>query len=76
MQDSIEADLLAASLVSFDRDPAAWADAYVTAISRLEPKAEPPRVAQAALVAWRRHGWAHPAVVAHLEREFGPLRAE
>ena len=73
MQDSIEADLLAAHLLPFDRDPAAWADAYITATSRLEPAADPRRVASAAQAAWRSHGWTHPAVVAHLEHEVGPL---
>jgi hypothetical protein len=73
MQDSIEADLLTAHLAPFDRDPAAWADAYITAMSRLEPAADPQRVASAARVAWRSHGWAHPMAVAHLEHEVGPL---
>lgn len=73
MLHSIEADLLAAHLVPFDRDLAAWTDAYVTAMSRLEPAADPRRVASAAQAAWCSHGWAHPAVVARLEHEVGPL---
>jgi hypothetical protein len=73
MKDSIEADLLAAHLAPFARDQAAWTDAYVTAMSRADPAAEPARVAEAAHAAWQSHGWAHPAVVAHLEHALGPL---
>lgn len=73
MQDSIEADLLAAHLAAFHPGPAAWVDAYVIAMSRLEPGADPQRVASAAQAAWRSHGWAHPVVVAHLEHDMGPL---
>jgi len=73
MQDSIEADLLAAHLAPFARDEAAWTDAYVTAMSRADPTAELGRVEQAARAAWQSHGWAHPAVVAHLEHTLGPL---
>jgi hypothetical protein len=76
MQDSIEADLLAAHLAPFARDQAAWTDAYVTATSHADPAAEPGRVEQAARAAWLSHGWAHPAVVAHLEHTLGPLDAD
>jgi len=34
------------------------------------------RIETAALAAWRTHGWAHPAVVAHLEHALGPLPAD
>ena len=73
MQDSIEADLLAAHLLPFSRDHAAWTDAYVTARSRAEPAEAPERIERAASAAWRSHGWAHPAVVAHLEHALGTL---
>ncbi|MCE9657779.1 MAG: hypothetical protein K8R60_04420 [Burkholderiales bacterium] len=73
MQDSLEADLLAAHLMPFARDQAAWTDAYMTAMSRSDPLAEPRHVEQAARSAWQSHGWAHPAVVAHLEHTLGPL---
>ena len=73
MQDSIEADLLAAHSLPFARDRAAWIDAYITAMSRADPTAVPERVVRAASAAWLAHGWAHPAVVAHLEHALGPL---
>jgi hypothetical protein len=73
MNDSIEADLLAAQRLSFGRDEPAWTDRYVTALSRLDPSCAPADAALAARRAWRSHGWAHPAVVAYLEHESGPL---
>ena len=73
MHDAIEAELLAARLLPTLADEAAWIDRYVGATSRLDPRAEPRRVAAAALAAWRSHGWADAAVVAHLEHELGPL---
>jgi hypothetical protein len=73
MHDAIEAELLAARTLPFASDEAAWTDRYVTATSRLAPDADPRQVAQAARAAWAAHGWAHPAVVAHLEHELGPL---
>ena len=76
MDDSIEADLLAAHLMPFARDQAAWTDAFVTSISRLDSHADPQCVEAAALIAWQSHGWAHPAVVAHLEHALGPLAAD
>ena len=76
MQDSIEADLLIAHSAPFARDRATWADAYVTAMLRLDPEVEPHSVAAAAQLAWQTHGWAHPAVVAHLEHALGPLLSE
>lgn len=76
MLDSLEADLIAAHQVAFPRDRASWTDAYVTAASRLEPDAEPAAVAEAALAAWYRHGWAHPAVVAHWAEALAALADE
>ena len=76
MDDSIEADLLAAHRLPFSRDPAAWTDAYVTSMSRLDARADSQCVEAAALTAWRSHGWAHPAVVAQLEHTLGPLDAD
>jgi hypothetical protein len=76
MNDSIEADLRAAHLAPFARDKASWTDAYVTSRSCLDSEADPQRVESAALAAWRTHGWAHPAVVAHLEHALGPLAAD
>ena len=73
MQDSIEVDLLAAHLLPFARERAAGTDAYITAISRIDPTATVEWVERAAAAAWRSHGWAHPAVVAHLEHALGPL---
>jgi len=73
MQDSIEADLLAAHLVPFARERAAWIDAYITATSRADPTASVERAERAAAAAWQSHGWAHPTVVAHLEHTLGPL---
>jgi len=73
MQDSIEADLLVAHLLPFTRERAAWTDAYITARSRVDPSALPERVERAAGAAWQSHGWAHPAVVAHLEHTLGSL---
>jgi hypothetical protein len=75
MDDSIEADLLAAHTAPFARDQAGWTDAYVTSMSRLDSGADPQCVESAALAAWQTHGWAHPAVVAHLEHALGPLAA-
>ena len=73
MQDSIEADLLAAHMAPFARDQASWTDAYITSLSRLDPHAEPQSAVRAACAAWQSYGWAHPAVVAHLEHALGPL---
>jgi hypothetical protein len=75
MDDSIEADLLAASLAPFAHGEAAWIDRYVSARARLDPALEPERVVAAGRLAWDTHGWAHPAAVAHLEHELGPLGA-
>ena len=75
MHDSIEADLLAARVPPSCRDPAAWIDRYVGARARLDPTLDPTRTVAAAQLAWRTHGWAHPAAVAHLEHELGPLDA-
>ena len=75
MDDSIEADLLAASLTPFVHGEAAWIDRYVSARARLDPDLEPARVVAAGRLAWDTHGWAHPAAVAHLEHELGPLGA-
>jgi len=75
MNDSIETDLLATCLVPFARDEAAWVDCYVSARARLAPTLDPASVVGAARVAWVAHGWAHPAAVAHLEHELGPLDA-
>jgi hypothetical protein len=73
MDESLEADLIAAHRAPFDGGHAAWVDVYVTSASRLQPSAEPARVAAAADRAWRTHSWAHPAIVAHLEQQLGPL---
>jgi hypothetical protein len=73
MDESLEADLIVAHRVPFDRGRAAWIDAYVTSASRLQAAAEPARVAAAADRAWCTHSWAHPAIVAHLEQQWGPL---
>lgn len=73
MQDSIEADLRAAHLLPFARERAGWSDAYITAMSHLDPTAVPETVEQAAAAAWGSHGWAHPAVVAHLQHALGTL---
>ena len=73
MDDALETDLLAASLVPFARDEAAWIDRYVGARARLDPRLAPARAVAAARLAWGTHGWAHPAAVAHLEHELGPL---
>ncbi|MEO8313060.1 MAG: hypothetical protein ABI520_17955 [Caldimonas sp.] len=75
MNDSIEADLLAARRLPFCADEPAWTDRYVASISRLEPALLPECATAAARRAWRSHGWAHPAVVAYLEHESGPLDA-
>jgi hypothetical protein len=75
MNDSIEAELLAARHLSFGADEPAWTDRYVTSLSRLDPSLVPAAVNAAAHRAWRTHGWAHPAVVAYLEHESGPLDA-
>ncbi len=75
MDDSIEADLLAARRLPYPRDAAAWADRYVSSRSRLEPSLSPTRAAAAAERAWGSHGWAHPDVVAYIEHESGPLDA-
>jgi hypothetical protein len=75
MGDSIEADLLAAQHLPLARDEAAWTDRYMTALSHLGPSLVPTCAAAAARRAWRSHGWAHPAVVAYLEHEAGPLDA-
>jgi hypothetical protein len=76
MDDSIEADLLAARHLPFARDEPAWTDRYVTSLSRLDPSLGPGPATAAAHRAWRSHGWAHPAVVAYLEHESGPLDAD
>jgi hypothetical protein len=73
MDDSIEADLLAARLLPFNRDEAAWLDDYITARSRLAGDETPQRATEAARAAWRSYGWAHPAAVAYLEHAHGPL---
>ena len=74
MNETIEADLLAVRLVAGDaRDAPAWIDRYVGARARLDPTLDPERAVEAARLAWRTHGWAHPAAVAHLEHELGPL---
>ncbi len=76
MLDSIEADLLAAHLMPFAKERCAWTDAYMSAMARIDPTALPERLEQAADAAWRSHGWAHPAVVAHLEHALGSLDAD
>jgi hypothetical protein len=76
MHDAIEAELLAARTTTFDRDEAAWVDRYAMARACLEPTLDPTRAVSAARTAWARHGWAHPAVVAHLEHELGTLDAD
>jgi hypothetical protein len=75
MNDSIEADLLAARHLTFAGDEPAWTDCYVTSLSRLDPSLAPADADAAARRAWRSHGWAHPAVVAYLEHESGALDA-
>jgi hypothetical protein len=76
MNDSIEADLLAARHLGFGGDEPAWTDRYATSLSRLDPSLAPADADAAARRAWRSHGWAHPAVVAYLEHESGPLDAD
>jgi hypothetical protein len=74
MNDAIEAELLAARLgAGVARDEPAWVDRYVGARARLDPALAPERALAAARRAWHAHGWAHPAVVACLEHELGPL---
>ena len=73
MDDSIEADLLAARRLPFAADEPAWTDGYVVALSKLDPALAPARATESARRAWRSHGWVHPAVVAWLEHESGPL---
>ena len=73
MNDSIEAELLAARHLHFRGDAPAWTDRYVTSLSRLDPTLAPADANAAAQRAWRSHGWAHPAVVAYLEHESGSL---
>jgi len=75
MNDSIEAELLAARHLGFADDEPAWTDRYVTALSRLDPRRDPADANAAAQRAWRSHGWTHPAVVAYLEHESGSLDA-
>jgi len=76
MFESLEADLLAARLRPADApDASAWIDRYVGARALLDPTLDPERAVTAARAAWRTHGWAHPAAVAHLEHELGPLDA-
>ena len=76
MNDSVEADLLAARHLAFGgADEPAWTDRYVTSLSRLDPSVTPADADLAARRAWRSHGWAHPAVVAYLEHESGALDA-
>jgi hypothetical protein len=75
MHDSIESDLLAARLAPSIDDEAAWIDCYIGARARLDPTLDPADVVVAARAAWSTHGWAHPAAVAHLEHELGPLDA-
>ena len=74
MNDSIEADLLAARLAPGQScDAPAWIDRYVAARARLDPTLDPEHVVAAARHAWHAHGWAHPVAIAHLEHELGPL---
>jgi hypothetical protein len=74
MNDSIEAELLAARLVAAEaRDEPAWVDRYNGARARLDPALDPERALAAARSAWTVHGWAHPAAVACLEHELGSL---
>nr|HET7859927.1 hypothetical protein [Caldimonas sp.] len=74
MNDSIEAELLAARLVPAEaHDEPAWVDLYVGARARLDPALDLERTVDEARLAWRAHGWAHPAAVACLEHELGPL---
>ena len=75
MDDSSEADFLAASALPFADDEPAWTDRYVLALSRLDPSLAPVLASVCARRAWRSHGWAHPAVVAYLEHASGPLDA-
>ena len=75
MNDSIEAELLAARHLHFGGDQPAWTDRYVTSLARLDPSIAPADANAAARRAWRSHGSAHPAVVAYLEHESGPLDA-
>jgi hypothetical protein len=71
MDESIESEILAARTAPFARDEARWTDRYITAASRLDPGASPSALAAVARNAWQSHGWAHPAVVAHLAHELG-----
>jgi len=74
MNDSIEADLLAARISAAEaHDEPAWIDRYVGTRARLDPALAPERAVAAARLAWHGHGWAHPAAVACLEHELGPL---
>jgi len=74
MNDSIEAELLAVRLPVLDaQDEPAWVDRYVAVRARLDATLDPERAVAAARHAWRAHGWAHPAAVACLEHELGPL---
>ena len=75
MNDSVEADLLTAQHLAFGGDEPAWTDRYVTALSRLDASLVPAEATAAARRAWRSHSWAHPAVIAYLEHESGPLDA-
>jgi hypothetical protein len=76
MDDSIEADLRAAHGLPFARDKAAWVDAYIVSMSRIDPALHPGAAQRAAIAAWRANGWSHPAVVAHLEHALGALTAD
>ena len=74
MNDSIEAELLAARLVAAEAcDEPGWVDRYIGARARLDPALDPDRALAAARSAWSAHGWAHPAAVACLEHELGSL---
>jgi len=46
MNDSIEAELLAARHLRFGGDEPAWTDRYVTSRSRLDPSLTPPTLMQ------------------------------
>ncbi len=68
MCDVLEAESYAARLAPFTGNRAAWIERYLAARRRDDPAADPRNAVREGEIAWRLHGWAHPAVIAQLDR--------
>ena len=71
-----DAESMAAQVVPFEGDKAAWIDAFGNALGQCVTDSQPGACVAAGERAYATQGEFHPVIVANLESWLGPYRAE